>query len=346
MSSPIILFDNALTLSSGREDSENMPDLESYDFIIVAFSGGKDSWASILRLKELGIDMSRCELWHHRVDGDGPRFFDWGCTDSYTQASADALGLPIYYSWRMGGIKGELLRHNALTRPVEFETPEGLLTAGGIRGKLNTRRRWPALSADLRSRWCSSCVKIDVSSVALTNQERFRGKRVLFVTGERAEESTNRAHYARFEPHKNDLRDGRKYQRHIDHWRPVHQWTEQDVWAIMQRHGINAHPAYKLGWSRCSCMYCIFNGHNHWASLSIIDPEGMAEIERLEKEFDFTMHPKLSIMQRVAMGTPFEMKPEDVLAAMSPTWDQPIFLAPEKWELPAGAYRKGVCGPN
>jgi hypothetical protein len=35
----------------------------------VAFSGGKDSVAAVLDLKERGVAMERVELWHHEVDG-------------------------------------------------------------------------------------------------------------------------------------------------------------------------------------------------------------------------------------------------------------------------------------
>lgn len=323
------------------------PELNSYDHIIVANSGGKDSIASTLHLIEAGADMSRVEIWHHLVDGQGPVAFDWPCTESYVQAFADAMGLPCYFSWRIGGLMGELLRENSLTKPCQFEVPGGqLVTAGGTRGKKNTRRRWPALGADLRTRWCSGCVKIDVGSLALNNQARFRGRRTLFITGERAEESANRARYAIFEPHKNDLRNGRNYQRHIDHWRPVHAWLEADVWAIMRNHRINPHPAYKLGWSRCSCRNCIFNGDDHWASLWVINPDIILEIDRLERELSHTMHPTMSIMERVERGRPFDMSADDIAAAMATNWTQPIILDNGAWSMPSGAFRRGSCGPS
>ena len=45
------------------------PDLQSYDHILVAFSGGKDSLACLLHLLDLGVPRTRIELWHHRIDG-------------------------------------------------------------------------------------------------------------------------------------------------------------------------------------------------------------------------------------------------------------------------------------
>jgi 3'-phosphoadenosine 5'-phosphosulfate sulfotransferase (PAPS reductase)/FAD synthetase len=48
----------------------------------------------------------------------------------------------------------------------------------------------------------------------------FRDGKTLVVTGERAEESPNRARYKVFEPHRADNRHGRRVIRHVDHWRP------------------------------------------------------------------------------------------------------------------------------
>jgi len=51
-------------------------DLDSFDHIILAFSGGKDSQACVLDLLERGADKSKMELWHHAVDGN-PEDNDW-----------------------------------------------------------------------------------------------------------------------------------------------------------------------------------------------------------------------------------------------------------------------------
>lgn len=44
-------------------------ELDSYDKIIIYFSGGKDSLACLLTLFDLSVDPSKIELWHHEVDG-------------------------------------------------------------------------------------------------------------------------------------------------------------------------------------------------------------------------------------------------------------------------------------
>lgn len=320
--------------------------LNSYDTIIVAFSGGKDSLACLLHLLDMGVDVDKLELWHHDVDGqEGSTLMDWKCTRDYCRKIAEAFGIPIYFSWKVGGFEGEMLRENARTAPSRFETPEGTVEErGGTRGKLSTRRKFPQVSGDLSVRWCSAYLKIDICTTAINNQDRFQDTRTLVVTGERAEESAGRAKYKVFEPHKADNRDGKRVKRHVDAYRPVHKWSEQDVWDIVERYRINPHPAYRLGWGRVSCAACIFGSAHQWASLNEINPEQVETIAQYEEEFDVTIKRKSSVRQLVVVGQPYKMKKRDVAAAMSEAFNEPAIMPKGKWQLPAGAFGES-CGP-
>lgn len=315
------------------------PDLSSYDHVIVAFSGGKDSVACVLHLIEQGI---RPELWHHDIDGRAGVFFDWPVTPAYCDAFAKAFDLPIYHSWRVGGLAGELLKQDDRTKPVRFETPDDVGQAGGERGSISTRRRFPALAADLRTRWCSSIAKIDVMAAAIANQDRFRGSRILVVTGERAQESSARSRYATLEPHRSHA-PGKIARRHVDHWRPIHGWNEERVWDIMRRHSVAAHPCYHLGWGRASCQTCIFGSKDQWASIRLISPERFAMLEDLERDFGHTLRKGVTLGELADMGTPYEMDQAMVEIALSATYDGPIIVDP--WILPKGAYGESA-GPT
>lgn len=322
--------------------------LHDYDKYIVAFSGGKDSLACLLWLFDHGIDRSKIELWHHSIDGmEDNNFMDWPITESYCEAVAKHFDLPIYFSWKEGGFKREMLRNETPTAPTTFQQPVigdnmvecGLVeckTVGG-KGPNGTRQKFPQVSANLSVRWCSAYLKIDVCAAAIRNQKRFDNSKTLLLTGERAEESAARAKYNVFEPDRSDNRDGRK-NRLVDHLRPVHHWTEGQVWNIINQYGIIPHPAYVLGWGRLSCMKCIFGSDSQWASCMIVDEMGTKELMYYEELFGLTIHRSKSIAERIESAESYEMSTAVIKQAMSKKYKFPIWIDPLKWKLPAGAF--------
>jgi len=320
------------------------PDLASYDHFIVAFSGGKDSLACVLHLLDLGVPRDRIELWHHDVDGqEGSRLMDWPVTRDYCRAVAEALEIPLYFSWKVGGFEREMRRDGTATAPTRYEAPlpggrTGLFEAGG-NGPPGTRLKFPQVAADLKVRWCSAYLKIDVGSTALRNQKRFVGARTLFVTGERAEESSARAKYKTFEPHRSD-----SAKRHVDQWRPIHQWPEQAVWDIIKAHHINPHPAYHLGFGRVSCAACIFGNADQFATLREVNPEQFERVAAYEDAFGVTIKRKGSLRVLVENGRPYPAAAREMAAlACSEKYTAPVIVS--HWALPAGAFGDS-CGPT
>lgn len=321
------------------------PCLDDYDEFIVAFSGGKDATACLLHLLEQGVPRDKIALHHHLVDGrEGSTLFDWPVTEAYCEAVARAFQIPLSFSWRTGGLEREMLRSNAPTAPVMIpDELAGHRLIGG-NGPANTRRKFPQQSADLRTRWCSAYGKIGPFDTWIANDLRFHdGRKRLVLTGERAEESANRARYAVFEPHRADLRHGCRHRRHVDHWRPVHSWSTRDVWAIIERHRLVPHPAYFLGWGRVSCRCCVFGSPNQWATIRKIAREQFQQIAHYEREFKVTIHRSRSVEASADRGTPYDTDPFWVEIANSRRYDLPVIT--DRWVLPAGAYGES-CGPT
>jgi 3'-phosphoadenosine 5'-phosphosulfate sulfotransferase (PAPS reductase)/FAD synthetase len=341
-----------------QEKLNGNPELNSYDYILVAFSGGKDSAASFLSLLEAGADPSKIELMHHDIDGreEGKGFMDWPVTPSYCAKFAAEFNVPIYFSWREGGFLREMLRDDKATARTHFETPAGLQTVGGLtveqeatkRAKLaaagkstnlGTRLQFPQVGPSLSTRWCSASLKVDVCSIAINNQARFIGKRVLVVSGERAQESASRAMYNTFEVHKcNALK------RTVHAYRPVHKWSEAQVWEILQRWNVNPHPAYKLAWGRLSCAACIFGSANQWASVKQIFPDRFERISKFEQLFGKTINRTQSVLELAHHGSAYAetANSEIVAQARSEEFTEAIRLAPGTWTMPAGAFK--ACG--
>ena len=149
-----------------------------------------------------------------------------------------------------------------------------------MKGDNGTRLMFPQTTSDLRVRWCSPYVKIDVAAKAINNDPALKSAKILFVTGERRQESTARSKYAQCEPHRCD-----NQKRRVDAYRAVIDWDEAQVWAIVRRHGIDAHPAYHLGYGRLSCQTCIFADADQWATNRAISPERFARIAAYEVRF-------------------------------------------------------------
>jgi 3'-phosphoadenosine 5'-phosphosulfate sulfotransferase (PAPS reductase)/FAD synthetase len=335
--------------------------------IIVAFSGGKDSMATLLYLIEVCLSQDLdpgqvIECWHHSVDGRplffggaGVSEFDWPVTEDYCRVICACLGIPLFFSWRVGGLMAEVLKGGdddpllkvwpadlrelktttrdkylkawgkepipgkRFTAPMILEMPgrngNYLIIAGGL-GKKDpktgemrrfARRSFPVPGGILSGRWCSSVAKIDVGRSQLRNRTDLEGRRVLFVTGERAEESPARAKYSIRELEK-ALGHGSSG-RHVERWRPVLKWCEIDVWAIIRRWSIRPHPCYQIGWGRLSCMTCIFGSNVMWASVKEIDP---ARFQRFVDVENMLMQEK-QILLRAAQKLPKGAKRDGAL---------------------------------
>lgn len=304
--------------------------------ILVAFSGGKDSVAMVLYLLELGIDKSRIELHHHDVDGLDFNVFDWTCTPSYCKAFADAFGLPIVFSWREGGIVREVYRENEGLQDVCFDRDGEIERLPSRKGN-STRRKFPAVVADLRTRWCSSVVKIDVLSRVVNNI--YNDCDLLVLTGERREESTSRSKYKDHEKYRSWTKRRNAWQ-----WRPVIDFTESQVWELYRKYKVQPHPCYELGWSRCSCQTCIFGSSNVWASIMELSPEKVWYLSSLEDELNHTIYNGMTLAEKVEKGTSF-IKAENLKRWKDEAigdFVSPIFV--NNWTIPPGAFGEESSG--
>ena len=318
--------------------------LRTYDKYIVAFSGGKDSIATFLSLLEMGIPVKDIELWHHDIDGNDQTFMEWECTPYYCYEFAKAFGVQIYFSWKDGGFYREMSRNNSPTARNYTQIPSGGIIELPGRDTKGTRLKFPQVSPDLSVRWCSAYLKIDVCASAVRGQDRFLNSHTAILSGERAQESAARAKYAMIEPDRADNRKGIRVNRYVDRIRPVKEFTEKQVWALIEKYKVRAHPCYYLGWSRCSCKFCIFGNANQFASAYALSPKQGDVIINLEKKFDCTIKRKLSLPELIEGGTKYKaITAKLAKVATSHSYTLPIFT--DHWQLPAGAFGEN-CGPS
>lgn len=349
------MFGSAMNDVSGKDGVYfDAPDIDlDYDVAVVLSSGGKDSLAALKYLLDCGFPRDRIELWHHLVDGNesDSNFMDWPFIDDYCVKLAEALSIPLYFSWLKSGFEGELMKNNSQSHSHVIGTPEGYMELTRS-AKPGTRLKFPQQSANLQTRWCSSALKIDVGRRAVTCQDRFIGKRILVVSGERRAESSNRSRYNQLEPHHADtIRSSKKpiKPRHVDAWRPVLHLSEEAIWEMLSDWRINPPVPYRLGWGRSSCQLCIFSSDRLWATIAHYWPERAEKIDAYERQFGTAISRKgQTVLERAKMARPFEISDEEaLLQATCKDYSLPIFVPDEQpWILPSGAFNGESAGAN
>lgn len=70
----------------------------------------------------------------------------------------------------------------------------------------------------------------------------------------------------------------------VETWRPLLEWTEDDVIEMIKRHNVPPNPLYLMGASRVGCWPCIFARKNEVRFVAEKDPGRIDLIEKLEEE--------------------------------------------------------------
>ena len=260
-----------------------IPDLTTYDHILINTSAGKDSQAAmdvtVQAARDAGV-LERvlavhCDLG--RVEWKGTR-----------ELAEEQVG--------MYGLRFEVVaRDRDLLHQIEHE-----------------RKKWP----DMARRFCTSDAKtsqVRKLITALARETKSGGvthqPRILNVLGIRAAESPKRAKMAAFEfdaPASSGAR-------HVDRWLPIHDWSTEQVWERIRASGVPHHPAYDLGMPRLSCVLCVFASREALLIGIKHNPELAQEYARVEVAIGHQFRQNLSIADLVAEA--------EVLAEVGPAPD-------------------------
>lgn len=191
---------------------------------VLSLSGGKDSAAAALWLREQGIE-------HVRV------FMDTGWEHAALYEHLDYLEREL----------GPIVRiHSDIAIPDAYVEEVTALEAR--LGRPSPMIRWcvkKALFPSRVRRWCTQELKVRPFLRWVDEQD----DDITNIVGIRAEESQARRNLPEREP-----MPGAE---HVEVWRPLIRWTEQDVIDIHSRHGLRPCRLYLEGASRVGCWPCI-----------------------------------------------------------------------------------------
>lgn len=102
------------------------------------------------------------------------------------------------------------------------------------------------------------------------------GNKVISWQGVRAQESPKRALLAEWE-------EGFDIGPNLALYRPILQWTHDDVFALARRHGIKPNPLYQQGCSRVGCMPCVNVSKAELAEIFTRWPEEISRVAEWER---------------------------------------------------------------
>lgn len=138
---------------------------------------------------------------------------------------------------------------------------------GGMAGTIRKNARF----ASRMQRWCTKELKL----VPLRLYHNAIEQDTVSVLGIRADESTARRDALAFE-------DCDRWGGYV--WRPIVDWTIEDVISIHLRHGVAMNPLYHRGHNRVGCYPCIYAAKEEIRLIADHAPDRIDEIRALEIE--------------------------------------------------------------
>lgn len=239
----------------------------------VSVSGGKDSTATALHLRELGLSFKAFYLdtgWEsahtlHFLREVLPSII--GCDVQWVRAVIDLPpeleAIALRFEERMG-------HYSSMVRLILKK------------GMFPSRQR----------RTCTKALKVHPSAAFFDTLD----VEPISVVGIRAEESKRRSMMTEWEWLKV------KGYEDVEQWRPIIGWTLEDVIAIHKRHGAPLNPLYKNA-TRVGCWPCIYARKSEIRALADGDPDRIDLLEDLEAEVT-----KLAIARAEKKGETLESR--------------------------------------
>lgn len=237
--------------------------------IVASVSGGKDSTALMLALREAGIPFRAVFAdtgWEHRS------------VYSHLDVLRERIGpIDVVRAEFNSDVLAELL--------LDLGVPPHLvprLAASAMVARAITRAGFPARE----QRWCTSELKIVPINDYLATVESETGRTTASAVGVRADESKKRQALL-------GNAWGGELEREADGptgwghwvWRPLLRWAVDDVLRIHLAHRVPVNPLYKLGVERVGCWPCIHAVKDEVRLIAETDELRIEEIAALEAAF-------------------------------------------------------------
>ena len=131
---------------------------------------------------------------------------------------------------------------------------------------------------DARMRFCTTALKIEPIRDQVYRPIWDAGETVESWQGVRKDESKARSLLREREPYRGRQQDGE-----CEVYRPLLDWSLEDVWAMHRRHGVRRNPLYDAGVNRVGCAPCIMARKSEVRILARVAPECIDRVREWEK---------------------------------------------------------------
>ena len=152
--------------------------------------------------------------------------------------------------------------------------------------RVEERGMWP----DPARRWCTGDYKRTPIERELRRYLKAHpryGGRIVSAMGMRAEESAARARKLPWRRNDRMSVAGRQ----VYDWLPIFELSQRQVFDIIRDAGQSPHPAYAMGMSRLSCVFCIMASRADLRTAARLRPELYRQYADLERRIGHTLSP-------------------------------------------------------
>ena len=257
-------------------DPEVMTALRQGAHVVFSLSGGKDSSAAAFavnaHLDMIGHPRDR----RHAIHAD-LGIIEWLSTPAMVERIAAMLAVELTVVRRKAGGLIERWKQRWQSSLRRYENLETYQLVS------------PFSSARLR--FCTGENKVQPIGSEL--KRRFAGETIISVVGIRREESRARAKAPVSKPDTRFAAPGNRAGTNMLTWHPIVDWSESEVFAYHEAHGIPLHEAYARSADRLSCSYCVLASLHNLAVSSQCNGNHPAyrEIVGIELDSAFSFQP-------------------------------------------------------
>ncbi|WP_321953152.1 phosphoadenosine phosphosulfate reductase family protein [Paraburkholderia bannensis] len=242
---------------------------------IISVSGGKDSTALLLLAIERGAENLQAvfaDTGHEHaqtyeyVQYLNDRVFPIRTIKADFSARIAAKAAFVATKWREQGIpEAKVLRALAVMKPTGNPFLDLCVWKG----------RFPSTKA----RFCSEELKRNPIIEQVQRPLLSVGEDVVSWQGVRRDESENRRNLPERECKDVDADTGAE----LWNYRPILDWTVDDVFAMHRKHGVEPNPLYRQGMGRVGCMPCIHARKDELLEIGLRFPEEIDRVMRWEQ---------------------------------------------------------------